>query len=100
MRRTGVSEAIFFGSRADDSARPHSDLNLVLLSDAFAGRPLCRLLEELQKQWKLDLLLEMLPVGYEEFEQMKEFSSLASEADSVGIRIRIEPQTEGREAPQ
>jgi len=90
MERVGVREAIFYGSRAEGTARPHSDLNLVLLSEAFAGRPLAKLLQELQGQWKLDVYVEMLPVSREEFEEMRSWNSLAREADEHGLRIETQ----------
>ncbi len=90
MARVGVAEAIFHGSRACGDARPHSDLNLVLLSEAFAGRPLCTMLQDLQAQWKLDVYVEMLPVSPEEFEEMKSWNSLAQQADECGVRVTID----------
>ena len=90
MGRVGVREAIFYGSRARGTERPHSDLNLVLLSDAFAGRPLCKMLQDLQAQWKLDVYVEMLPVSRDEFEEMRPWNSLAQEADERGVRIEID----------
>lgn len=92
MERVGVREAIFYGSRAQGTERPHSDLNLVLLSDAFAGRPLAKLLQELQRQWKLDVYVEMLPVSRGEFEEMRSWNSLAREAEEHGLRIEIQAQ--------
>ena len=92
MARMGVGEAIFHGSRACGKERPHSDLNLVLLSDAFAGRPLCKTLQDLQAQWKLDVYVEMLPVSRDEFEEMRPWNSLAQEADERGVRIEIDAQ--------
>jgi predicted nucleotidyltransferase len=89
MRRVGVGEAIFYGSRAYGAERPHSDLNLVLLSEAFAGRPLAKMLQDLQAQWKLDVYVEMLPVSPEEFEEMKSWNSLAQEADECGVRVSV-----------
>ncbi len=88
MGRVGVDEAIFYGSRACGKARPHSDLNLVLLSEAFAGRPLCKMLQDLQSQWKLDVQVELLPVSPEEFEEMKSWNSLAQQADECGLRVK------------
>ena len=90
MRRIGVREAILYGSRACGRERPHSDVNLVLLSDAFAGRPLCQMLQDLQTEWKLDLHLEMLPVSPQEFEDMRSWNSLAREADECGLRIVVD----------
>lgn len=90
MRRVGVQQAIFYGSRAQGTERPHSDLNLVLLSEEFAGRPLAELLQELQRQWKLDIYLEMLPVSPAEFEEMCAWNALACEADRHGVRIEIQ----------
>ncbi len=92
MMRVGVAEAIFYGSRACGKSRPHSDLNLVLLSDAFAGRPLCKILQELHAHWKLDMYLEILPVSADEFEEMKSWNSLAQEAEKCGMRIQIDIQ--------
>ncbi|MEA3401196.1 MAG: nucleotidyltransferase domain-containing protein [Armatimonadota bacterium] len=98
LRRVGVEDAIFFGSRARGDERPHSDLNLVLLSESFEGRPLGKLLPELQREWKLDLQLELLPCTPQHFEEMQEWNSLAREAAERGIRIHVdleceEPQT-------
>jgi predicted nucleotidyltransferase len=90
LRRVGVPEAIFFGSRERDQARPHSDLNLVLLSPEFSGRPLAELLRELQRRWHSDVYLEMLPVTPEEFEDMQSWNRWAMEAASHGLRITVD----------
>ncbi len=90
MRRVGVEEAIFFGSRARGDARPHSDLNLLLLSERYEGQPLSKLLPELQQEWKLDLHLQLLPCSPKEFEEMQEWNSLAREAAEEGVRIHVD----------
>jgi len=96
LARVGVAEAIFFGSRERDDARPHSDLNLVLLSESFEGRPLPRLLKELQRRWHCDVQLEMLPVTPQEFEEMQDWNRLAAEAAQRGVRITVAPSQEER----
>jgi predicted nucleotidyltransferase len=90
MQRVGVSEAIFFGSRERGDERPHSNLNLVLLDKRFEGRTLSKLLPELQRAWKIDVQLEMLPCSPEEFEEMQQWNTLAREAAQSGLRIQIE----------
>lgn len=94
MRRVGVEDAIFFGSRERGDERPHSDLNLVLLDERFAGRKLSRLLPELQKEWKIDLHVELLPCSPEEFEEMQEWNTLAREAAESGLHIHVEPDAD------
>jgi len=93
MRRVGVVHAIFFGSRQRGDNRPHSDLNLVLLDERFAGQKLGRLLPELQEAWKIDLHLELLPSSPEEFEEMQEWNTLAREAAESGLHIDIQEDT-------
>jgi len=97
LLRVGVPEAIFFGSRERGDFRPHSDVNLVLLSDAFAGEPLPALLRRLQRRWHADVLVEMLPLTPGEFEEMQTWSQLAREAAEHGVRITVsqEAETEG-----
>ncbi|MGC9317858.1 MAG: nucleotidyltransferase domain-containing protein [Armatimonadota bacterium] len=94
MRRVGVGDAIFFGSRARGDERPHSDLNLVLLSERFEGRQLGKLLPELQREWKLDVQLELLPCSPQQFEEMQEWNSLAREAAERGVRIHVDLASE------
>ena len=95
--RVGVREALFFGSRERGDPRPHSDVNLVLLSDAFAGEPLPALLTRLQRRWHADVLVDMLPVTPQEFEEMQTWSELAKEAAARGVRIAVDLDAEGEE---
>ena len=90
MRRVGVRDAIFFGSRERGDERPHSDLNLVLLDERFAGQKLGKLLPELQKHWKIDTHVELLPCSPEEFEEMQEWNTLACDAAASGLHIHID----------
>lgn len=90
MRRVGVENAIFFGSRERGDERPHSDLNLVLLSERFEGRTLSKLLPELQGAWKSDLQLELLPCSPDEFEEMQEWNALARDAAANGLHIHVD----------
>jgi uncharacterized protein len=90
MRRVGVEHAIFFGSRERGDERPHSDLNLVLLDERFEGESLSKLLPELQRAWKIDLQLELLPCSPEEFEEMQEWNTLAREAAQSGLHIQVD----------
>lgn len=95
--RVRVPEAIFFGSRERGDFRPHSDVNLVLLSDAFAGEPLPALLRRLQRRWHADVLVEMLPLTPQEFEEMQAWSQLAKEAAERGVRITVILDSEAEE---
>lgn len=90
MRRVEVEEAIFFGSRERGDEHPYSDLNLVLLADRFEGRPLSKLLPELQEAWKSDLQLELLPCSPGEFEEMQEWNALTRDAAENGLHIHVE----------
>jgi len=90
MRRIAVADAIFYGSRERGDARPHSDLNLILLAERFEGRALSRLLPELQEGWKSDLHLELLACSPAEFEEMRQWNSLAREAAEQGLRIHVD----------
>jgi len=94
MRRAGVQHAIFFGSRERDNARPHSDVNLILIDDRFRGQRLSKLLQELQRHWKSDTHAQMLPVSPEEFEEMREWNPLAREAAERGLRLHVDPDEE------
>ena len=90
MRRIGVEDAIFFGSRERGDERPHSDLNLVLLDERFAGQKLGKLLPELQQAWKIDTQVELLPCSPEEFEEMQAWNTLAREAAQSGLHMHID----------
>lgn len=94
MRRAGVEHAIFFGSRERGNARPHSDVNLILLDERFRGQRLSKLLQELQRHWKSDVHPQMLPVAPEEFEEMREWNPLAREATERGLRLHVDPDEE------
>ncbi len=96
MRRVGVEHAVFFGSRARGDERPHSDLNLVLLDERFEGERLGRLLQELQREWKSDLHVGLLPCSPEQFVEMQEWNSLAREAAQHGVRLHVDLADEGQ----
>ena len=97
LLRVGVPEGIFFGSRERGDFRPHSDVNLVLLSDAFASETLPALLRRLQRRWRADVLVEMLPLTPQEFEEMQTWSQLAKEAAEHGVRIAVALDAEAEE---
>lgn len=94
MRRAGIEHAIFFGSRERGNARPHSDVNLILLDERFHGQRLSTLLQELQRHWKSDIFPTMLPVSPKEFEEMRAWNALVREAAERGLRLHVDPDEE------
>lgn len=90
LRRAEVEDAIFFGSRERGDQHPHSDLNVVLLDERFENRTLSKLLPELQRHWKWDVQMEMLPCSPAEFEEMQQWNSLAREAAEAGLHIHVD----------
>ncbi len=87
LRRIGATEAILFGSRARGEELRNSDVDLIVISPTFAGRPFPKRLRLLHEQWILPLFLEGLPYTPEEIEELRHSRGIVARALEEGIRI-------------
>lgn len=89
LRRLGAREAILFGSRARGEELLHSDVDLIVISPTFAGRPFPERLRLLQEQWVLPYFLEGLPYTPEEIEKLRRSRGIVARALEEGIHIHV-----------
>lgn len=87
LRRLGATEAVLFGSRARGEELRNSDVDLIVISSTFAGRPFPERLRLLHEQWTLPLFLEGLPYTPEEVEELRHTRGIVARALEEGIRI-------------
>ncbi|MFA6530831.1 MAG: nucleotidyltransferase domain-containing protein [Candidatus Micrarchaeia archaeon] len=82
-----IAHMLFFGSRADGSAKKWSDIDLIVVSEKFNGkRPLSRG-EELYLAWDMDYPVDFLCYTPVEFEKAKKRIGMVSHALKHGIVI-------------
>lgn len=89
LRRLGAREAILFGSRARGEELLRSDVDLIVISPNFAGRPFPERLHLLQEQWTLPVFLEGLPYTPEEVEELRHSRGIVARALEEGIYIYV-----------
>ena len=87
LQRVGAQEAILFGSRARGEELLNSDVDLIVISPAFAGQPFPERLVLLHQHWPLPLFLEGLPYTPGELEQLRHTRGIVAHALEEGIRI-------------
>ncbi len=88
LRRVGAGEAILFGSRAREEELANSDVDLIVISPSFAGRPFPERLVFLHEHWILPLYLEGLPYTPDEVERLRHTSGVVAQALREGIHVR------------
>jgi len=82
-----VQNAILTGSWATGSYLEDSDVDLIVVSDDFAGMPLPDRLVYLQKSWNSKLPLEAFGYTTSEFRNLKRNSTYVRDAAKHGISI-------------
>lgn len=92
LREVEAERGILFGSWARGEALDTSDVDLIVISRKFEGVPFPRRLVEVQKHWRLPLMLEALPYTPEEFQRLSKERSILRRALEEGIEIRPEGQ--------
>jgi uncharacterized protein len=90
-RRYSPQHVILFGSRATGNARADSDMDLILVSPYFEGKPFTERTREFLSEirpYEYGLALDVLCYTPEEFEVMSTGIGMVAEAVKEGIWIR------------
>lgn len=82
-----VTRAILFGSRARGDARPDRDVDLLLVSPAFAGKSVVERALPVRRAWNLDYAVDFLCYSPEEFEHLKGRARIVQLAIAEGVPI-------------
>lgn len=85
--RYHLQQAILFGSRARGDHFQHSDVDLLLVSEDFAGIPFPDRPSPLYVYWNDDLPLEILCYTPEEFERKRQAIGIVRDAVQEGIHL-------------
>ncbi|WP_456475850.1 nucleotidyltransferase domain-containing protein [Candidatus Pyrohabitans sp.] len=73
-------KVIFFGSRVKGGAREDSDIDVIIISEAFRGIPFIRRMERVLKVARFPKHVDFLCYTPEEFERIKNSSAVVQEA--------------------
>lgn len=87
LQRVGAEEAIFFGSRVKGEELTSSDIDLIIISEAFAKTKFVKRLYPLHKEWNLPYFLEALPYTKKELKKLARSRGIIQKALKEGIRI-------------
>ena len=79
-----ISEAVIFGSHARRAAKPHSDIDVALISNAFTGDRFEDRRKIVPLRRKIDSRIEPIPFKPEDF---KNGGMLAEEIKKTGITV-------------
>ncbi|NOZ59361.1 MAG: nucleotidyltransferase domain-containing protein [Euryarchaeota archaeon] len=71
---------IFFGSRVKGGAREDSDIDVIIISEAFRDVPFLRRMERVLKVARFPKHVDFLCYTPEEFERIKKSSAIVKEA--------------------
>lgn len=71
---------LLFGSRASGNARPDSDLDVIIVSDAFAGIPFVKRMAHVLSIVRFPKHVDYLCYTPEEFDRIRETSSVVHSA--------------------
>ncbi len=86
-RQIGVKQAILTGSWAKGYYLEDSDVDLIVVSDDFAGMPFPDRLVYLQKNWKTRVPLEAFGYTTSEFQHLRKNSAYVRDAVRHGISL-------------
>jgi predicted nucleotidyltransferase len=86
-KRYRPERIILFGSRASGEPWPHSDYDLVVVSDKFRGVHWWKRIDVLFKLWTASADVDILPYTPEEFEEKSRQRGIVEEAAETGIVI-------------
>lgn len=90
LRVIGAEEAYLFGSRARGEQLLNSDVDLLIIADAFDGIPFPRRLIQVHQHWSLPYFLEALPYTHQELTHLARSRGVVVAALRHGIRIRAD----------
>lgn len=86
-RRFKPERIILFGSRVSGDAWPHSDYDLVVVSEKFKGVHWFKRIDELFKLWTEPIEVDILPYTPEEFEEKSHHRGIVQAAAEDGAVI-------------
>ena len=86
----GAEEGYLFGSRARNEPLLNSDVDLLIVSDAFEGIPFPRRLVQMHRHWFLPYFLEALPYTRQEVARLSQSRGVVVAALRDGIHIRAD----------
>jgi predicted nucleotidyltransferase len=81
-----IQEAIFFGSRSDETHLKRSDYDVILIIEDFDGR-LPERAKPFYDVWDEDEDIDIFCYTPEEFEKNKEQVGVVQEADKTGVKL-------------
>lgn len=83
----GISRMILFGSNADGTAGPGSDIDLIIVSEGFDGRDFFKRAAIAYDHWTLHAPVDFLCYTPEEFDKKSRGITIVSHALKHGISI-------------
>jgi predicted nucleotidyltransferase len=84
-RLVPIDRLIVFGSYARGDRRPDSDVDMIIVSRAFAGVSFLKRSVKLRLLWKTGIPVDMICLTPEEFEEKRRRVSLVSVAVEEGV---------------
>jgi predicted nucleotidyltransferase len=85
-----VTDCVWYGSRAQGSADPASDFDLIVAAPAFASLPWVRRIVAAYACWPVAHAADILCYTPEEFHRLAARASIVREAMQTGHRVEIE----------
>ena len=87
QKKYGVTKVILFGSLATGHFTKESDVDLIVISDAFKGKKSFERSPPLYKDWKLGYPVDFLCFTPEEFERKRKIEGILHEAMKKAVEI-------------
>ncbi|MGQ0797380.1 MAG: nucleotidyltransferase domain-containing protein [Methanobacteriota archaeon] len=88
-RRYPIRQMILFGSRAKGRARPDSDVDLIVVSEAFRRKNAIDRAYLMRLEWDLEYAVDFLCYTPEEFSAFAKVPGMIREAMREGKRIPV-----------
>jgi uncharacterized protein len=88
-KRYHPSRVLLYGSRSRGEERPDSDIDLVIVAEAFEGVPWLERLHRVCRLWEGDISIEPLCYTPKEFELYSNQITIVREAARTGIPLSI-----------
>ncbi|WXG42308.1 MAG: nucleotidyltransferase domain-containing protein [Candidatus Freyarchaeum deiterrae] len=80
---------LFFGSRVTGNAKEESDLDVIIISEAFRGIPFIKRAEKVLKTARFPKHVDYLCYTPEEFERIKTTSSIIQDAMEQNVEATL-----------
>ncbi|HFE62825.1 MAG TPA: nucleotidyltransferase domain-containing protein [Caldithrix sp.] len=84
IKKFKPDKIILFGSRATGEARQESDIDIIIVSSAFANIPFLKRMPMVLRNIKFDKHIDFICYSPQEFQRMKKKSSIVMEALEQG----------------